>query len=470
MIAQRFRSLQLRLAVRLASLFLIGTAVIFGILIYRAYDTADTLNDRELSLRAADLGQHVVANTDGTARLDLPPNLAAAYEAASGADIFAIRGPNGRVIGALPADFGQIVEHWPEPSDDPSYFHLNSLGSLSRDYFGLGISVDNPAGPLSIWVARATGADALVDSLLRDFVLDIAWAIPIFVLLTLAIGILAIRSAIKPIREVSEIASSIGPGSTSVRLPEKDLPTEIMPLVVAVNRALTRLEQGFAVQRQFTANAAHELRTPLAIVTGALDTMDGGTELIKLKADVARMNRLVEQLLSVARLDAIALDVSETVDLNGVGQNSVASLAPWALAHKRTIAFAGTDKPIWVKGNTNAIEDAIRNLVENAIIHSPEASEITVSVLGGGVVEVEDQGPGIPAEDREKIFERFWRGKSTASHGAGLGLSIVREIMKSHGGGVRVENRAGGGSRFTLFFSLAGTTPPTVSMDRHSRA
>ena len=322
MTAPRLRSLQLRLAVRLAALFIVGSAAIVGVLVWRAYDTAGTLADRELSLRAADLAKYVAAGPDGTPRLALPPALREAYGAAPDADIFAIRAGDGRLIAALPEAFGSVVERWPATTDDPSYFHLPGLAGKTQDYYGLGISVDSAAGPLSIWVARAAGATALVHSLLEEFVLDIAWVIPLFMLLALAVAILAIRSTLRPIREVSEIAASIGPGTTSVRLPQANLPSEIVPLVSAVNRALGRLEQGFAVQRQFTANAAHELRTPLAIITGALENMEPNPEVGKLKTDVARMNRLVEQLLSVARLDAIALDVSGTVDLNDVAHRS----------------------------------------------------------------------------------------------------------------------------------------------------
>jgi signal transduction histidine kinase len=393
----------------------------------------------------------------------LPPALREAYGAAPDADIFAIRAGDGHLIAAMPDAFGSLVGRLPATSDDPSYFHLPGLAGKTQDYYGLGISVDSAAGPLSVWVARAAGATALVHSLLEEFVLDIAWVIPLFMLLALAIAILAIRSALRPIREVSEIAASIGPGTTSVRLPQASLPSEIMPLVTAVNRALGRLEQGFAVQRQFTANAAHELRTPLAIITGALENMAPDQEVGKLKIDVARMNRLVEQLLSVARLDAIALDVSGTVDLNDVARETVANLAPGALAQGRTIAFVGADRPVVVSGNAYAIDDAIRNLVENAVVHAPPRTEVTVSTRAGGSIDVGDRGPGVPKEDRARVFERFWRGNAAPAHGAGLGLAIVAEIMKAHGGSVRVDAGPDGGAVFTLVFPLTPVLAPPVA-------
>jgi signal transduction histidine kinase len=455
MITPRFRSLQLRLAMRLAALFIVGSAAIVGFVVWRAYDTAGTLADRELSLRAEDLAKYVVPAPDGTARLALPSALREAYGAAPDADIFAIRDRDGRLVAAMPDAFGALAERWPATTEHAGYFHLPGIAGRTQDYYGLGVTVDSAAGPLSIWVARAAGATALVHSMLEEFVFDIAWVIPLFMLLALAIAILAIRGALRPIRQVSEIAASIGPSTTSVRLPQADLPSEIMPLVSAVNRALGRLEQGFAVQRQFTASAAHELRTPLAIITGALDNMETNPEVERLKADVARMNRLVEQLLSVARLDAVALDTSGTVDLNQVARDTVTNLAPWALAQGRAAAFAGTDRPVVVQGNAYAIDDAIRNLVENAVAHAPSRSEVTVSVGADGSIKVSDQGPGVPESEREHVFERFWRGKAAPSHGAGLGLAIVAEIMKAHGGTVRVDAGPGGGGVFTLAFPLS---------------
>ncbi|SEP33281.1 Signal transduction histidine kinase [Rhodospirillales bacterium URHD0017] len=464
MTAPRLHSLQLRLAVRLAALFIAGSAVIVGFVVWRAYDTAGTLADRELSLRAADLAQYVARGPDGTAQLALPPALREAYGAAPDADIFAIRGQDGRLIAASSEAFSSVVERWPATTEHASYFHLPGIAGRAQDYYGLGVSIDSAAGPLSIWVARAAGASALVHSMIEEFVFDIAWVIPLFMLMALAIAILAIRGTLRPIRDVSEIAASIGPSTTSVRLPQAGLPSEITPLVSAVNRALGRLEQGFTVQRQFTANAAHELRTPLAIVTGALENLDPSPEVEKLKTDVARMNRLVAQLLSVARLDAIALDVSGTVNLNQVASETVANLAPWALAQGRTIAFLGDDRPVVVGGNAYAVADALRNLVENAVVHAPPRTEIAVTTRADGRIDVSDHGPGVPAEDRERIFERFWRGKATPSNGAGLGLAIVVEIMKAHGGKVWVDAASDGGAVFTLAFQPALAPAPRHSI------
>jgi signal transduction histidine kinase len=455
MMGGRFNSLQLRLAIRLALLYVAATAIGVGVLVYQAYETADTLNDRELSLRAADLARYVSVGDDGQARLDLPPKLAASYQAESDTDLFAIRGSDAQIIAASSPSFGETVVKWPTPTDDPSYFHLKNFGTSAQEYYGLSVQLPSAAGPLSIFVARAAGADTLVHSMLREFLLDIAWIIPLLIIITLAIGVLAIRSGLKRVREVSAMAASIGPSATSVRLSDAHLPSEIKPLVIAVNRALDRLEQGFAVQRQFTANAAHELRTPLAIITGALDTIDGNEQLTKLKADVARMNRLVQQLLGVARLDAIALDISGNVDLNEIAADVVATMAPWALAQRRTIALEHPENPVNVKGNRHAIGDAIRNLVENAVMHAPLQSEITVITNSDGRVSVSDHGPGILEEERQRIFERFWRGQSAVSQGAGLGLAIVKEIMKTHGGSITIDDNVGGGSVFTLRFPMA---------------
>jgi len=279
--------------------------------------------------------------------------------------------------------------------------------------------------------------------------------IPLFALATLLIGTWSIRAGLRPLAAISQRAARIDPRSPEVRLPAEGLPSELLPLVQAVNSALDRLQEGFAVQRRFTANAAHELRTPLTMLTAGLDELGGGVAATKLKADVARMNRLVSQLLRVARLDAIPVDVNARVDLVQVTAQVVEYLAPWAIKQGRAIGFDGPDHPVMVTGNPDEMSDAIRNIIENAVLHTPAGTEVTVTVSRDGAVSVDDEGPGVPPEDRDRIFGRFWRGKAAVAPGAGLGLAIVSEIVRHHGGTVEVGDAPGGGASFRLRFRPA---------------
>jgi signal transduction histidine kinase len=446
-------SLQVRLALSLAAVYLAATAIAIVVLLYQAYSTADALSKEDLDRRARHLASLASADASGAPRFDLPDWLDALYR--SGTFLYAVTRPDGPIIAASTPDAGDLVSRLPVPSDGPVYFRLRSFGAVGRDYFGVTVGLDSRVGPLRVTIARAADDDVLVGSLLREFVFNIAWLVPLMVAATLVIGVLAIRRGLRPLRQVSASAAAIDPGTISVRLPQEHVPTEIKPLVAAVNHAFDRLEKGFAIQREFTANAAHELRTPLSILTAALEHLQGNGEVAKLRNDAARMNRLVEQLLRVARLDAVALDTSGTVDLAAVARDVVAYMAPLALANGRSLAAQGTEQPVVVKGNRHAIEDAIRNLTENAVAYAPPKTEVVVDVKPPGVVHVVDRGPGIPPADRAHIFDRFWRGKASPGQGSGLGLAIVNEIMKAHRGSVQVADNPGGGAVFTLTFERA---------------
>jgi signal transduction histidine kinase len=305
-----------------------------------------------------------------------------------------------------------------------------------------------------VLVAEVSGGNQLVHSILREFVFDIAWYVPPFVALALLLAAFSVRRSLLPLRKASAQASAIGPGSIALRLSEAGVPSEALPLVIAVNHALDRLEQGFVIQRRFTANAAHELRTPLTIITARLDTLEGNGQLSALREEVARMNRLVEQLLCVARLDSITLDVSSLVDLRQLAEEVVGSMAHLALSARRTIALTGPDHPVNIIGNAPAITDALRNLIENALVHTGQGTEVVVEVDPDGAISVQDRGPGISLEDRPHIFERFWRGKAVGGEGAGLGLAIVMEIVRAHGASIAVSDGAPG-ARFDLRFRAA---------------
>lgn len=447
----RPRSLQAQLALRLGLLLLAATALAIAALLYQTYRRADSLDEGNLLDRARQLATYVTREPDGSPVLRLPDQAAAAYRSPLATAEYAVRTADGQLVSASSAPILDFATKRTPARNEPDYFRLESFGIFGRDYYGLDVALASAVGPVFVTVADASEADALVHSMLKEFIVDVGWIVPAFVAATLLVGVLAIRNGLKPLREAAAQAAAIDPAAMSVRLATSDLPTEIVPLVGAVNRALDRLEQGFALQRRFTANAAHELRTPLAIITAALDSIEGDGEVSKLREDVARMNRLVDQLLRVARLDAVALDVSAEVDLCRVASDVVEYLAPLAIARGRSLALVEPGRPVIVTGNEHAIGDALRNLVENAIGQTAADTEVVVEVESDGGISVADRGPGVPPQNREHMFDRFWRG-TTGGNGSGLGLAIVKEIMHAHGGRVDVADNSGGGAVFNLRF------------------
>jgi two-component system, OmpR family, sensor histidine kinase TctE len=255
---RRIKSLQLRLTVELAVLFLVASCLAVGGLIYSASLTAGGVADRELELRAEDLAGYVSLDENRKPRLTLPVTLQQAYSAATQQSVFAIRDKDGMLIEASIPEIGAMAARQPPPASEPGYFRLGSFGPSAQDYYGVSIKLDSAAGPLLVTVAEASGGDQLVHSILREFVFDIAWYVPPFVAVALLLAVYSVRRSLLPLRAASARASTIGPESIALRLPEADVPTEALPLVVAVNQALDRLEQGFVTQRRFTANAAHD--------------------------------------------------------------------------------------------------------------------------------------------------------------------------------------------------------------------
>ncbi|HEX2236874.1 MAG TPA: ATP-binding protein [Gammaproteobacteria bacterium] len=167
------------------------------------------------------------------------------------------------------------------------------------------------------------------------------------------------------------------------------------------------------------------MRTPLAILTAGLDVVKGNGKIQALRIDAARMNGLVDRLLCLARLDSVALDTSQTLDLKEVAEREISALAPFALRKRCEIALERAGTPIRIKGNADAIADALRNIIENAVAHSPAGAEVMVNVVSPGIIRVVDQGPGIPLALREQVFERFWRGREQhIAQGLDLGLPL----------------------------------------------
>jgi signal transduction histidine kinase len=321
----------------------------------------------------------------------------------------------------------------------------------------------------------ASGEEELhIEWLLEEFVEHFGWIWLPFALVLILVNLVIIHRGLRPLRRASARAAAIGPDSVSERLPEQGMPREVLPLVRAVNQALDRLEAGYEAQRGFIADAAHELRTPLAVLDAHLALI--GTPGAPIREDVAGMVRLVDQLLDLARLDALRIAPDDMVDLARLAVEVSAHLAPLALGQGRLIEVVGDDRPLPVRGAHDPLFRALRNLVENAVCHAPAGStvsvELAVSATGEPVLRVIDRGPGIPPDMHAHVFERFWQGgrdRADGSKGAGLGLSIVARTMAAHGGSVSVEDTPGGGASFTLHFppmqrrTDAGRPIPAVS-------
>lgn len=266
--------------------------------------------------------------------------------------------------------------------------------------------------------------------------------------------IATIRMSLAVLSETSARAASIDPATADIRLPTDGLPREIAPLVNAVNGALDRLEAGFSAERRFTADAAHQLRTPLSVLKARIDKLaaaPAADDLEALKGDVDRMARVVGQLLAVARLEMPQPELRIVV-MNDLIKDIVGALAPLAMAKRQELAATLPRHEIRLRADYALLAEAVRNLVENAVVHCPPGTEIEVVLEDEGAIRVVDNGPGIPDDDKERIFERFFRGSRATSpaNGAGLGLSIVRGIARRYGGSVAVKDTPGGGTTFAL--------------------
>lgn len=260
------------------------------------------------------------------------------------------------------------------------------------------------------------------------------------------------RRAIAPIHLASRHAAEIGPRSSGVRLPTQGMPKEILPLIVSTNGALDRLDRALDSQRQFSADAAHELLTPLAVLQAHLDTLEDRSVAAALREDVDSMTDVVHQLLDLAELESHseAVDDVGPADLHDICAEVIATLAPLAVRDKKQLALTGSEKPILVRGCERMLFRAIRNLIENALAHTPPGTTVEARLSHSGKVQVIDQGEGVPPEEREAIFHRFWRGDQKTGPGAGLGLSIVKRIVESMGGEIAVDDAPGGGAVFTI--------------------
>jgi signal transduction histidine kinase len=252
-----------------------------------------------------------------------------------------------------------------------------------------------------------------------------------FVAMLIALPILS-----RALRPLAAEAASILPQEPARRLDEKKAPREVLPLVRGFNAALDRLASELGRRRRFIVDAAHELRTPLAVVALRVEALQDETEKQELRRGLGRLVHLVSQMLDIERLSLSGRE-RLPVDLAGVARDVVADLAPTAIKSGYDLSLEAPDAPVIVSGDAHAISRAITNLIGNSIAHGGGAGQIRVVVGADLTIDVMDEGPGVPAALQPRLFEPFSRGSSDAE-GCGLGLHLTREIMRAHGGEVQL--------------------------------
>lgn len=284
-------------------------------------------------------------------------------------------------------------------------------------------------------------------------------------LLGLAVWVVVGRG-LRPLRRVTGALDARHPEALDP-LPDTRLPLEVQPLVRALNGLLQRLATALDTQKAFVADAAHELRTPLAavqiqtqLVARATDEATRREALNDLQAGVTRATRLAEQLLALARSEPDSHPAMQAIDLHALLKDCVLAYAP--LAQQRSVDLGiEANEQATVSGNADALRVMLNNLVDNATKYTPPGGRVDVSLVledGHPVVRIADSGSGIPPAERERVFDRFYRAGASANRartdvsGSGLGLAIVRRIATQHGASVTLAESAAGGLQVSVRF------------------
>ncbi len=441
--------LLLRLATLLTVLLLIGSLTAY----FNARAAADTAYDRTLlaSARAISAGLY---ETDGRLRADVP------YVAL---DTFAYDNA-GRIFYQVTDIEGNLVsgyENLPGPPEGTP--RTDDYPALARfydaRYEGVDVRVVSLLRPVSeesikgMAEIRVAETEEARERLARGLLVDTLWRLAVMSLAALGLVWLVVSAALRPLTElrnavVERQADDLRP------LPVVAVQAELKPLVDALNQFTERLRGLFQRQADFIADASHELRTPLAALKARVELGLREREpeqwhrtLLEAAANTDRLTHLANQLLSLARIEsgarAIAEGGAERIELGALARELGLALAP--LAHARGIAVAlEADDPAWVMGEPTLLNELLSNLLDNAMAHSARGGNVILRVVAPATLEVEDDGPGIPEQERDKVFQRFYR-RNPQLGGAGLGLAIVGEICRAHRAQISLHEGAQGG-------------------------
>lgn len=372
---------------------------------------------------------------------------------------FAVADENGHALvhGDIPAVYRPLVASLARL--EPSEVHVNRApyALTMRVYVG-----ETPQGRMHVMVGGAASTDTGEVFMMIGRYLGWRITLPL-ALVTLILLPWLIRRAMSGVAEVAAQAQAINIEERGARLAARAVPRELQPMVQAFNAALERLNEGYDARDRFLAGAAHELRAPIAILGARVETLDAGPERTRLLADVARLSNLAEQLLDLQRLDENQGQF-EPVDLVALAREVAADVAPLVVDAGYELALDAAPGPVTVTGDRLSLSRVLTNLIQNAIAYGGEHGCITVDVGADASFGVSDQGPGIPLEERQRIFEPFYRLRPSST-GTGLGLHLVGEIVALHGGRIEVAEAHGGGAWFRVHLPALSAVLPAAQVE-----
>jgi two-component system, OmpR family, sensor histidine kinase TctE len=432
-------SLRVRLLGAMMAVFTLGLAA--ALISYR-YEVGNIVKDvrgRTLEAQARELLAALHVGAGGRIELRLSSNWQQVYADPSRQFVYTIFDQQRRPL--------ERSRNLSGPLPYVAVTGTNPLGPI--DFSGVGaqrkaiLAARSPEGYVLVVARNGSDPDILIDSLFEENSENLLVLLPLAILAPCLIWLISGWS-LRPIARKSREAALVGPGRPDIRISMDGLPREIQPMVEAVNGALDRLSSAYSTERRLTANAAHELRTPLAVLTLRLQRarLTGTTDWSAIERELTQMSRLVDQLLNLARKESVEregnLEQAPVTNLSRAIREAAAMLVPLMEEQGRALRVDIPDA-VPIRGSAEDLRDMIRNLLENALIHGHGAVTVqlqSVGTLGQIRIEVLDEGPGVPAGQEELVFERF-RKLNTESPGSGLGLAIVRQVARTHGGDVR---------------------------------
>lgn len=356
------------IATRLVIITLAAVVLSYAWLLYQVRYAADRLAEGSLIVQANDIAHHLRLGSDGVI-LKLPKDMRGDPAAAEGKFRYSVSDAHRHVLFSSswpPTPLGEVKIF----DTAHNLYQTSHLRPTASDFFGALVNTNISGRAFTVLVEKnSRQLETIMDTLLQEFFVHGAWVYALLLLGILVVSILTIKGTIRPVERLSTQAATIGPQSTDLRLSEAGVPREILGLVHAVNSALDRLDAGFQIQREFTADAAHELRTPLAVLRAHIDTLADQSVAHELRRDVDGMTHIVTQLLRVASLDAMVVDRQEICDLSETVIAVASLLIPSALDRDKHIEVHGAEFAVPVAANAELVFHAVRNLVDNAIAH-----------------------------------------------------------------------------------------------------